>query len=201
MKFATNWLKYLKISLLSIFIATLFLFVNVSASQAISFPSQSEIQVDFDRFVEQSQQFLAEKIQETQTVLKNLPENLEEAVTEVDSARRKDILADLQDSQQQLKETAKAYKEYAKKADKLEREMLRSAKQSRAELKTDSRQKVEDLKDSLRQTSDAINILLDDTKQAMKDTSALSKARVEQHTQALQQALNNSDEALKTLLR
>jgi hypothetical protein len=217
MKFLTIGFKSFKVSLLSILVAVLFLFnLNVPA-YAISFPSRADVhatvdqvQNNIDQFIKQSQQALTQKSQETRTAIKTLPDNLEAATAELDSNYRKAVLADLQQAQQKLEKTAQEYEQYAQQADALEQEMLRSAQQSRADMKAGAQQKAEDVqtgvqqkvadvKESLRLTSDAINVLVDDTKQAINDTASFSKARVTQHTQALQQALDTSDQALKAL--
>jgi hypothetical protein len=209
--------KSLRISLLSVLVAALFLFVSNVPAYAISFPSQSDVhaavgqvQDNVDQFIARSHQALTNTIQETRTAIRTLPDTLEAASAEVDSNYRKKVLADLQAAQQKLEKTAQDYENYVQQADALEQEMLRSAKQSRTDMRAGTRQKVEDVKtgtqqkvadvkESLKLTSDAINVLLDDTKQAINDTTSFSKARVTQHTQALQQALDTSDKALKAL--
>ena len=216
MKFTVGF-KSLKLSILSILVTALFLFVLNVPAYAISFPSQSDVhtavdqvQDNVDQFMAQSQQALTNTIQETRTAIRTLPDTLEAASAEVDSNYRKKVLADLQAAQQKLEKTAQDYEKYVQQANALEQEMLLSAKQSRADMKAGARQKVADVKtgtqkkvadvkESLKLTSDAINVLVDDTKQAVNDTASFSKARVTQHTQALQKALDTSDKALKAL--
>jgi Na+/phosphate symporter len=207
-KLPTINFKAFKVAILSVAAVALFLFINVPVAHAISLPSGAEVQTNFEQaqeqfeqFVEQSQKTLNKQIKEAQKVLKNLPDNIEESTAEFDAAHRKAVLADLEAAQQKLEETAKAYEQYAQQADELEQEMLQSAKQSRAEMRAGARQKVEDAKESLQLTSDALNVLVDDMKKAISDTSTFSKVRLNQHTQALQQALDTSNQALKTLFQ
>jgi hypothetical protein len=197
----TRLIKSLKTTFVSFLAVALLMLVAVSPVNAASLPTQAEVRANFDQFAQQAQKNFEKQVKATRSTLKKLPGDLEKAVAGSDAAKRQNILNNLKEAQEQLEETAKSYEQYAKEADEYEQELTRVAEQSRDEMKVALQQKVQNVKDSLGLTSDAINVLSDDTAKALKDTSDFSKARFLEHADALQKALNNSQEAFKALTR
>lgn len=197
----TRLIKSLKTTFVSFLAVALLMLMAVSPVNAASLPTQAEVQANFDQFAQQAQKNLEKQVKVTRSTLKKLPSDLEKAVAESDAVKRQNTLNNLKEAQKQLEETAKSYEQYAKEADEYEQELTRVAEQSRDEMKVALQQKVQNVKDSLGLTSDAINVLSDDTAKALKDTSDFSKARFSEHADALQKALNNSQEAFKALTR
>ena len=71
---------------------------------------------------------------------------------------------------------------------------------SKAELDRNIQQGIANVKQSFKDTSEAFEILAEDTKLANQETSEFLRQRIEQHTKALNEAMKKSDDSLKALL-
>lgn len=180
-------------------------------------PTLEEIQNSLTSFAEETQASLEKDVKEANEALKNLPEQLEQAVVSMNAADRELTRKSYAEAQKKLEASAKAYEERAAKADQFEQELLQLAQETRnsmqanletskanfqaskAELERNIERDIANLKQSFKDTSEAFSILAEDTKKANQETSDFLKQRIEQHTAALDRAKNKSDDSLKAL--
>jgi predicted metal-dependent phosphoesterase TrpH len=198
---------FMKRAVAVILVVGLTLTVSMNSAVAASTPA-ADFEASFKAFTEQTEQALKQSIKDIQSALKDLPDDLEEAMAETDAARRRAILNDLRRTQAQLEAAAKAYEQeaqeyeaFAEKAAAYDQEALAQAKASRAKMQASYQEKIKDIKDSFALTSDAINTLAADTQKATEDAGSFLRDRLDEHLKALDDALKSSDDALKTLFK
>ena len=173
-------------------------------------PTLEEIQNSLTSFAEETQASLEKNIEETNEALTNLPGQLEESIVRMNAADREKTRQAYAQAQKKLQASAQAYEERAAQAEQFEQELLKSAEETRNSIQADfqaSKADLEDkikrdianLKQSFKATSEAYDILAEDTKIANEEASEFLKQRIEQHTAALEQAMKKSNESLKAL--
>ncbi len=213
-----DWLKRLQGRALTIFLTGVLLVVTtVFSSEAIAatteqptIPAAQKVEQNLDNrrsalgsalenFAQETQLSLETVIQDTKNALDQLPQKLESAATDTTEIARKQLKKDLKTREKLLENAAESVDELAEKTKKFNKKVLRSAETTQVAVQAQAEQSARNTQKALEDAYEALDIIKEDVENAKDETSALFRARVDQHINAVNQALDEATQSIKAL--